>query len=109
MAFQLPTAAGGAAPVGGSPAPAATSTAVVPVAPPAVLSSAFDSYTALLEAVQDAWSDSANVDELRRVLIQHMNSMATIQEQVSSAHTVHIGVDRHRSDAPCGIAPELRV
>lgn len=62
---------------------AAPSTAIVPVGPPSVLSSAYEDYSQLLAVVQDGWTRSVSVDQLRRVIMQYSQTMAHVQEEVS--------------------------
>ena len=114
MAFQMPAATGATAafaPAAGAPvaaagaAPAAApSTAVSPSSPAASVRSGVESYSALLSCVQDAWSGSVPLDALRRTLMQHINSMATVQEQVRQA-TMRHGAVRSLLSAPLLLTP----
>ena len=102
MAFQMPAATGATAafaPAAGAPVTAAgaalaaaPSTAVAPSSPAASVRSGVESYSALLSCVQDAWSGSMPLDVLRRTLMQHINSMATVQEQVQNSTMRHRAV-----------------
>ena len=111
MAFQMPAATGATAafaPAAGAPAAAAgtapaaaPSTAVASSSPAASVRSGVESYSALLSCVQDAWSGSVPLDVLRRTLMQHINSMANVQEQVRQ------DTMRHRAVRPLLSAPLL--
>lgn len=103
MSFTVPTLQGGnAAPAptaGAVPQPnaaAAPSQSLVPTPPSSSLSSSLCDYSSLLSSVQDAWSHSAHVDQLRRELTTHLQAMAIVEEKVTQTNKNKTKTNKHQ-------------